>query len=294
MTKLHDLVAGWWRATRARRDELPWRSTSEPWAVLVSETMLAQTPVSRVAGRYPEMLARYPSPAALAAAPLGELLRAWSGLGYPRRAAALHAAATALCKEHGGAVPARLEQLLALPGVGPYTARAVLALAFGQPVGMVETNIGRVLARAHAARPLTRRPAQELADHLTATAPLPPREWNLALMDFGAVVCRARSPGCEDCAVRAAEACAWRASAVARDPALGSAGVSGRQAPFAGSDRQARGRLLAAACSAPVPKSALAALAGCPGEEERARSLAAGLVAEGLLAAGEDGSLRLP
>jgi len=224
--------------------------------VLLSETMLAQTQAGRVAARYPALLEGFPTPAALAAAPLGELLRAWSGLGYPRRAAALHAAARAIVERHGGAVPATLGELLALPGIGPYTARAVLAFAFGRPVGVLDTNVGRVLARAWAGRRLARSAAQQHADALTAAAPLAPREWNLAVMDFGALVCRAR-PACPGCPVRAAGACAWMGAASATpapaaatpapaaatpalagatpalaaatpDPAAGSAGVSGR------------------------------------------------------------------
>lgn len=299
---MHEALLAWWSAARAARDALPWRSTRDPWAVLVSETMLAQTQAARVAARYPELIARFPDPATLAAAPLGELLRSWSGLGYPRRAAALHAAATAIVARHGGAVPGRLDPLLALPGVGEYTARAVLAFAFGAPAGVVDTNVGRVLARAVAGRPLRRPEAQRLADSLTAAAPAGPRDWNLALMDFGALVCRARSPGCEGCPLRPAAACAWRRergaagarSVAGTDPAAGSAAVSTRQTRFRGSDREGRGRLLAAACAGPVGASFVAAAAGWPDDQERAARVAAALVGEGLLVAGGDGSLRLP
>ncbi len=275
--------------------------------MLVSETMLAQTQTARVAARYTQLLERFPTPGSLAEAPLGELLRAWSGLGYPRRARALHAAAQAMCERHGGEVPATLDELLALPGVGPYTARAVLAFSRSVPIGVVDTNVGRVLARAVSGRRLGRPEAQRLADQLTAAAGLDPRDWNLALMDFGALVCRARLPGCDRCPLLAAAACAWRGAPDAAgaasasgdppagpDPAAGSAAVSTRQARFAGSDRQGRGRLLRAACEGPIAAGRLAEVAGWPGDEARARRVAADLLAEGLLSSGADGSLRLP
>jgi A/G-specific adenine glycosylase len=293
-------LLAWWAGTRAERDALPWRSTRDPWAVLVSETMLAQTQAVRVAARYPALIERFPVPAALAASPLGELLRLWSGLGYPRRAAALHAAAGAICERHGGEVPPALDELLGLPGVGAYTARAVLAFACSAPVGVVDTNVGRVLARAVAGRRLDRRSAQQEADDLSDAAPVASREWNLAMMDFGALVCRARDPGCASCPLRAAGRCAWRASSAAPagagppDPALGSAGVSARQRRFPGSDRQGRGRLLRAACDGPVGSDRVADAAGWPDDRSRAERVARALVSEGLLAVGADGSLRLP
>ncbi|MDQ4130378.1 MAG: A/G-specific adenine glycosylase, partial [Actinomycetota bacterium] len=131
-----------------RRADLPWRATRDPWAVLVSETMLQQTQTSRVAPRYTAFLARFPTAAACAAAPAADILRAWAGLGYNRRALSLHRAAQAIVERHAGQVPDDLEALLALPGVGPYTARAVLALAFEADHGVLDTNAARVLARA--------------------------------------------------------------------------------------------------------------------------------------------------
>lgn len=261
--------------------------------MLVAETMLAQTQAARVAKAYPALLERFPTPQALAGASLGELLRCWDGLGYPRRAAALHAAARVISERHGGTVPHDLGDLLELPGVGQYTARAVLAFAWSAPVGVLDTNVGRVLARARAGRRLARGEAQRLADELSAASPVPAREWNLALMDFGALVCRARLPRCPDCPLRAAKACAWR-STVAGDPASGSAGVSGRQGRFAGSDRQGRGRLLRAALAGPIPPAAIAPAAGWPEDPARAERATARLVAEGLLGVGKDGALRLP
>jgi A/G-specific adenine glycosylase len=285
---------GWWSGTREGRDRLPWRSTRDPWHVLVSETMLAQTQATRVAIRFPTMIERFPTPGSCAEAPLGEVLRYWAGLGYNRRAVALHSTARAIVERHGGSVPRTLDELVTLPGVGPYTARAILAFAFGRDVGVVDTNVGRVLARAVAGTALGARPAQELADSL-----VPPgrgREWNLAVMDFGSLVCTARAPGCASCALAAVGACVWRAAAsgASPDPAFGSAAVTTRQAPFAGSDREGRGRLVRAACVAPIAPDQVATAAGWPDDQGRATRVARDLVAEGLLVEGADGTLRLP
>ena len=291
---LSSALFGWWSGAREDRDRLPWRSSRDPWHVLVSETMLAQTQAVRVAIRYPAMIGRFPTAASCADAPLGEVLRQWAGLGYNRRAVALHSAAITVVERHGGSVPGTLEELVALPGVGPYTARAVLAFAFGRDVGVVDTNVGRVLARAVAGTALGARPAQELADSL-----VPPgrgREWNLAVMDFGSLVCTARSPGCDSCALAAAGACAWRSaeSGASHDPAFGSAAVTTPQVPFAGSDREGRGRLVRAACAGPIAPEQVATAAGWPDDRDRASRVARDLVAEGLLAVGTDGTLRLP
>ncbi|HKE72951.1 MAG TPA: A/G-specific adenine glycosylase [Acidimicrobiales bacterium] len=257
---------------------LPWRATRDPWAVLVSEVMAQQTGVDRVIGYYHAFLAAYPTPAACAAAPAGDVVRAWRGLGYNRRAVNLHACAVAVVERHGGAVPADLDALRALPGVGPYTARAVLAFAFEREVGVVDTNVGRVLARWQGRR-LAPSEAQALADALV------PRgrswDWNQAVMELGGAVCRRRRPACRDCPVRSG--CAWAAAGLAApDPADGSAGVSAGQPRFEGSDRQGRGRLVEALCRGPVPVAALPDVMGWPGDPARADRVAVGLVADGL------------
>ena len=262
----------------AHRD-LPWRATRDPWAVLVSEVMLQQTQVPRVVPRWHAFLARFPDPAACAAAPVADVVDEWAGLGYNRRAVALHRCAVACASDHGGALPDDLDALRALPGIGPYTARAVLAFAFERDVGVVDTNVGRVLAR-WAGRPLRPAEAQAAADALV------PRgegwAWNQALFDLGAGVCRKRGPDCGACPVR--RWCAWRsAGCPAPDPAVGSAGVSGGQSRFEGSDRQGRGRLVdALRTTGRVPAGGLAAAAGWPDDPERARRVADGLVADGL------------
>ncbi|MHB8681650.1 MAG: HhH-GPD family protein [Acidimicrobiales bacterium] len=266
---------------------LPWRATRDPWAVLVSELMLQQTQLSRVLGPYEAFVERFPTPAACAAAPLGEVLRAWAGLGYNRRAAQLHGAARAMVERHGGRVPEDLAALLALPGIGPYTARAVLAFAYEHDVGVVDTNVRRVIERAVAGRSVARREEQSLADELV------PRgrswAWNQSLMEIGARWCTARRPRCDDCPL--ARSCGWRASGPAvPDPATAPRG----QSTFAGSDRQGRGRLVAALRSGHVASTAVPVVCGWPDDPERARRVADGLVAEGLARRGRGGALNLP
>lgn len=262
------------------RPDLPWRRTRDPWAVLVSEVMAQQTQLSRVVPAFRAFLERFPDPAACARAPLGDVLRQWAGLGYNRRARNLHQAAAVVVEAHGGAVPGTLAELLALPGVGPYTARAVLAFAFGCDVGVVDTNAGRVLARAAFGRALAGREAQELADALVPAG----AGWacNQALLDVGALVCVAGEPRCASCPLE--PCCAWAtAGRPAPDPALGTAGSSVRQGAFAGSDRQGRGRLVAALVDGPVPAGRVAAVAGWPDDDGRAARVAEQLVAEGLV-----------
>ena len=232
---LQDSLLGW-AAPRLR--ELPWRATRDPWPVLVSEFMLQQTGVARVLPKWSAFVAEYPTPADCASASLGDLLRLWQGLGYPRRARNLHASASAIVTRHGGVVPDDLESLLALPGVGPYTARAVLAFAFEHDVAVVDTNIARVLAR-FTGRRLKPREVQSLADEFVAEGAS--WLWNQGFMDLGATVCRP-DPACDECPWGVE--CAWRGEG--DDPSVGSAGVSVAQSRFEGSDRQARGRLIKA------------------------------------------------
>jgi A/G-specific adenine glycosylase len=263
--------------------------------------MLQQTQVSRVAPRWAEFLERFPTPGACAAASVGDVVRAWAGLGYNRRAVSLHRAAVTVVARHDGRVPADLPALLALPGVGPYVARAVLAFAFEADVGVLDTNAARVLARAIAGcRVDSRAEAQAMADSL-----VPARMgwlWNQAVLDLGALVCTRRRPDCGGCPLARRVpgrrgSCRWEdAGCKAPDPAEGSAGVAGRQAPFAGSDRQGRGRLVDALRRTPVPVQELAAAAGwsaTDGGRARAGRIADGLISDGLAVLGDDGCLRL-
>jgi A/G-specific adenine glycosylase len=275
----------------SRRPELPWRSTRDPWAVLVSEVMTQQTQVSRVVPIYHRFLDRFPNPSACAAAPLGEVLRAWAGLGYNRRAANLHRAASVVVAEYGGAVPGDLDALLRLPGVGAYTARAVLAFAFEEDIGVVDTNVGRVLSRAVAGQPIRASQAQAFVDEMVPEGG--GWEFGQALLDLGAMVCTAGTPRCELCPVR--RRCRWAAQEWSLpDPASGSAGVSTRQSVFHGSDRQGRGRLIDALRLGEVGPDDLARAAGWPDDPDRARRIATQLVEEGLAVRDPSDTLRLP
>jgi A/G-specific adenine glycosylase len=281
----------WWTFSRGLRDQLPWRGERDPWRVLVAEVMLAQTQAARVAERYAEVIALLPTPEEAARRSVGDYLELWAGLGYYRRALSLRDSAIAIVERHGGIVPNDLQALLALPGVGPYTARAVLAFAFGEPVGVLDTNIGRVLARAVAGRPLSRPEAQRVADELVSGRR--PREFNLALMDLGATLCTSQHPSCALCPIDAASSCAWQ-RAGGSDPARRSAATSRPQPRFEGSNRQGRGRLLRAARAAPIASREVAAAAGWPDDEDRAAVVASQLVDGGLLVRRLDGSLTWP
>ena len=252
--------------------DLPWRHTRDPWAVLVSEVMAQQTQVQRVIPKWLAFLERWPTPAACAAASLGDVLRLWEGLGYPRRARNLHACAQAIAEP--ATFPATLDALLALPGIGAYTARAVLAFAFERDVAVVDTNSARVLARWHGRR----LGAAEV--QLAADSAVPSGQgwaWNQAMLDLGATLCTMRAPACERCPV--ISRCAYRGEG--EDPARGTVGVSVAQAPFAGSDRQARGAILRAVARSPLDGHRLAVEAGI--DEQRSQRLVDALVAERLL-----------
>lgn len=260
-----------WGGPRLR--DLPWRRTRDPWGVLVSEVMAQQTQVARIIPRWEAFMERFPTPESLAEAPLADLLRLWQGLGYPRRARALHEAARRI--RDSGRFPSTVEQLMDLPGVGPYTARAVAAFAFDLDVGVLDTNVGRLLARLAGER-LRPAAAQSMADDLVPKGDA--WIWNQVVMDFGATVCTARTPRCDGCPVN--KQCAWAGSTERTDPAQGSAGVSGKQARFEGSDRQARGRLLAALVDGPILAVAVAVV--MERDSVVADRLLADLVAEGL------------
>jgi A/G-specific adenine glycosylase len=267
-----------WYAGAAR--ELPWRApTATPWAVLVSEIMLQQTPVARVLPTYADWLARWPTPTALAASAPGDAVRAWGRLGYPRRALRLHEAAAAIVSRHGGAVPDEVAALRALPGVGPYTAAAVAAFAFRQRQVVLDTNVRRVLARvqtgvagAGAAVTVAER---EVADETLPDDDERAATFSVALMEFGALICRARAPECAGCPL--ATRCAWR---LAGYPApVGPVRASQR---YAGTDRQARGVVLAMLRSqaGPVRRSQLRT--AWADDVQLARAID-GLVADGLI-----------
>ncbi|HEY0559331.1 MAG TPA: A/G-specific adenine glycosylase [Frankiaceae bacterium] len=274
--RLRSDLLGWYDAEQR---DLPWRRPgTAPWPVLVSEVMLQQTPVRRVLPAFSAWLERWPTPADLAREPAGEAVRAWDRLGYPRRALRLHAAAAAITERHGGRVPDTLAELLALPGIGAYTARALLAFAFRQRVPVVDVNVRRVVARAVEGRALG--PAAVSAADLRLVETLLPEEpeeaatVSVALMELGALVCTATRPRCAACPL--VDACAWVAAG--RPPHDGPPRVA---QPYAGTDRQVRGRLLAVLRGADAPVAADALAAVWDDAVQRDRALA-GLVADGL------------
>ncbi|HEX7172098.1 MAG TPA: A/G-specific adenine glycosylase [Candidatus Limnocylindria bacterium] len=188
-----------WFDSRGRA--LPFRASSDPYGVLVSEVMAQQTQISRVADKWAAFMDAFPSVRVLAVAPPADVLRAWRGLGYNRRALNLQRAARAIVADHNGMVPSALADLERLPGVGRYTARAVACLAFGRPVGAVDTNVRRVLQRVIAAdEPMPPARLQSAADG--AVPAERPADWTHALMDIGATVCRPTSPRCAECPLR--------------------------------------------------------------------------------------------
>ncbi|MFA1542382.1 A/G-specific adenine glycosylase [Actinomadura monticuli] len=278
-----------WYETNAR--DLPWRAPgATPWGVLVSEIMLQQTPVSRVLPVWHAWTARWPTPAALAAEPSGEAVRAWGRLGYPRRALRLHESARAITERHGGDVPSSHEDLLALPGIGAYTAAAVASFAFRQRHAVLDTNVRRVLARLMSGveyPPKSQTKAEvALAESLLPADPPTAARWAVAVMELGALVCTARTPRCVDCPV--IDRCSWqRAGRPAYD------GPPRRGQTYAGTDRQCRGRILAVLRDAegPVAKPALDVVWSDAVQRERALDA---LIADGLVDPLDDGRYALP
>jgi A/G-specific adenine glycosylase len=294
-------VLAWF--ARAGRD-LPWRATRDPYRVLVAEVLAQQTQAARAAAAWPRFLERFPDVGALAAAPTAEVLRAWQGLGYNRRALALRRTAQAVVERGGW--PETVEELAALPGVGPYTARAVACFALGLPVAPVDTNVARVLARSLAGTDpaeLTVAARQRLADQAMPPAGRGPDvpgaadpsglawAWSSALMDVGALHCRPR-PRCQGCPLE--PTCRWRALGAAAPPPRPRA-----QAPFATSDRRWRGAVVRALAGAPdgLDRTALADTVQAAAAERPAGwfdTLLERLESEGMVATGPDGRLRLP
>ena len=240
----HDMLLGWYQT--ARRD-LPWRRTSDPYRVLVAEFMLQQTQVSRVEPVFERFMARFPTVRALADAPAAEVIRAWSGMGYNRRAVNVHRTAMLICSDYGGVVPSDEETLRAFPGVGRYTAAAVACFGFGRRVAVLDTNVHRVLGRVNSGpMPMRASEAWRLAEESLPKDEPAAADWNQAMMDLGATICIARAPRCGGCPVRticvSADAFetagrAWEPKAVAERPKIPA---------YVGSSRYYRGRIVEA------------------------------------------------
>jgi A/G-specific adenine glycosylase len=275
--ELRDRIVDWY-AEHAR--DLPWRGESaSPWSVMVSEFMLQQTPVARVLPAHEAWLERWPTPASLAVESTGEAVRMWGRLGYPRRALRLHAAAVAITDRHGGEVPSSYDDLIALPGVGDYTAAAIASFAYGRRHVVLDTNVRRVLARSvsgdeYPGRSVTaaeRALATDLLPEDDATAAI----WAVAVMELGALVCTAAKPQCAQCPVAAL--CAWR---LAGHPAYD--GPPRVAQTWAGTDRQCRGRLLGVLRESDTPVRRARLDAVWSDEAQRERCLAS-LVTDGLV-----------
>lgn len=271
--------------------DLPWRRPEAgAWGVLVSEIMLQQTPVARVEPIWHDWLARWPRPSALAAAGQGEVLRAWGKLGYPRRALRLHEAASVISLRHNDVVPSDVDTLLALPGIGAYTARAVAAFAYQQRCPVVDTNVRRVVARAvqgaaDAGPPSTNRDLADVEVLLPGSDPVAAR-FSAAIMELGQVICTAKSPRCADCPVFAG--CAWQRAG--RPDYQGPAKVVQR---FAGTDRQVRGLLLDVLRGTPesVTRDQLDAVWSDAGQRDRCLD---SLLVDGLVEQTDNGRFALP
>lgn len=274
-----------WFAAHGR--DLPWRSRSvTAWGVLVSEIMLQQTPVVRVLPRWQDWMRRWPTPAALAAAPTAEVLRAWDRLGYPRRALRLREAAGVIATTYDGVIPADLAALRTLPGVGEYTAAAVLSFAYRGRAVVLDTNVRRVLARFDAGlampAPTLRRAERDRAAQLLPAEAEAAARWNAGVMEVGALVCTAKAPRCGQCPLR--PGCAWVAAGKPSDAFAGRR----RTQAWHGTDRQVRGRLMAALRQATGPVSAAELAEVWSAVEQRERAMA-GLLADGLATATEAG-----
>ncbi len=287
--RLHEAVAAWYRL---HGRDLPWRDPGcSPWGVYLSEVMSQQTPIARVLPVWQRWMERWPTPADLAAEPAGEAVRMWDRLGYPRRALRLWESAVVIVERHGGEVPREHADLLALPGVGAYTAAAIASFAFGDPRTVVDTNVRRVLARTvlgqqHAAPSLTVAETR-LAERSMPTDVDAANTWNVAVMELGALVCTARSPRCEDCPV--ATECAWQLAGRPEHE-----GPPRRGQPWHGTDRQVRGRIvqLLRESADPLPRAALART--WPDDDAKVDRCLAGLIEDGLVEQGADGSYSLP
>lgn len=273
-----------WFADAAR--DLPWRAPDRtPWGVLVSEVMLQQTPVARVEPVWRAWQERWPTPADLAAAPTADVLRAWGTLGYPRRALRLARCARAVVDRYGGELPTTEAELRTLPGIGPYTAAAVVAFAHGRRAVVLDTNVRRVLARTLAGEALPS-PHLTRAEQGRADAAWPADDaravaWSAAAMELGALVCTARAPRCAACPVAAS--CAWRAAGYPPPT------TAPRTQAWAGTDRQARGRIMAALRDGIGRLDARGLAAAWPHDDDQRERALAGLLDDGLVVRVGDG-----
>jgi A/G-specific adenine glycosylase len=198
-----EALLAWYR--RIQRP-LPWRLEPDPWSILLSEILLQQTQMERGIVYHKNLLVRFPTIQSMAESSVDDVLHLWQGAGYYARARRLHALSIEVMQSHGGQLPDQYDELLTLPGIGPYTAAAVASIAFNQPVACVDGNIRRVMARQTSSNEPTPKDVQSFADqHLVRESP---GDWNQAMMELGALVCKPRNPHCEQCPI--AETCQGR------------------------------------------------------------------------------------
>ena len=250
--------------------DLPWRRPgTSAWGVLVSEVMSQQTPMSRVIGPWHEWMNRWPTPDDLAEEDSGEAVAAWGRLGYPRRALRLHSCAVTIATEHDGVVPNSYDELVALPGIGDYTASAVVSFAFGGRATVLDTNVRRLIARAEsgiANCPTSVTRAERIvADALVPDEDARAAKWAVASMELGALVCTARSPQCEVCPIR--DGCRWVID-VRPDNA-----PARRGQPWKGTDRQCRGVIMDVVRNSPHGVKVQMALSAWPELDQASRCL---------------------
>ena len=288
-----DLLAWYW----THRRELEFRGTRDPYAILVSEVMLQQTQAARVEPAWEAFMRRFPTVAALAAASPAGVIRAWGGLGYNGRAVRLHRAAQAIVDRHAARVPEDIVLLEALPGIGPYTARAVAAIAFGRPVAALDTNIRRVLLRVAGKTPVSEAALQRAADAMVD--PQRPADWTHALMDVGATLCRPRDPRCGECPLRAVCLSADRWAARAGGPPAERsrrrrAGRRTSAVPFSTTRRWLRGRIVGRLREVPERRWVTVDEPIGGHSREQVREALVQLAVDGLVEEDRRGRVRLP
>lgn len=285
-SKTRDRVFNWWELEQR---DFPWRRTRDPWAILVSEFMLQQTQAQRVVSKYEMFLHRYPDVHACSQSTLGEVIELWSGLGYNRRAKNLHTTAQLVVDSYGGTIPDSLMELRSLPGIGEYTARAVLSFAFDMNVAVVDVNVRRVLCR-QAGEYLSNEECQNIADE---NLPLNDGwRWNQAMIELGATICTSRKVNCDTCPLQ--KTCAWSRNLQATDPSFNPKGASKKPQPFQGSDRQGRGRLVEKLRERNVISNEVGKIMGWPDDPTRCEKVLKGLIDEGLVAEKNKGEFSLP
>ena len=274
----------WWDSEKR---DLPWRISRDPWAILVSEFMLQQTQASRVVEKYKTFLKRFPNPITCANSTPGKVIELWSGLGYNRRAINLHQTAKTIAEKHKGTVPDELSLLLDLPGIGDYTARAILAFSFEKDVAVVDVNVKRVLSRLEG-RALSIKEAQSIADQNLPTGE--GWRWNQAMIEIGATICTARKTKCDKCPLK--ETCTWTKNQAATDPAISV--KSKKLETFEGSDRQGRGKLINALRNEPIMGKDVPQILGWPNDHKRCKRVLEKLEKDGLIVIADSGKISLP